>query len=64
MYYNSCYNFTKSIVVLFVVLDGPRQFQASVVSIKAVKKAFIHELETESTDDSDQERNKNQTGNA
>ena len=35
----------------------------SVVSIKAVKKAFIYELETESTDDSHRERSKNQTGN-
>ena len=52
-----------SLIYLFIVVDGPRQSQASVISIKAAKKSSIHKLETESTDDSDQERNKNKTGN-
>ena len=57
--YFYCYNLTY----LFIVVDGPRQSQASVISIKAAKKSSIHKLEAESTDDSDQERNKNKTGN-
>ena len=57
--YFYCYNFTY----LFIVVDGPRQSQASVVSIKAAKKSSIHKLETESTDNSDQEKSKNKTGN-
>ena len=33
----------------------PWQSQASVISVKVVKKSSIHKLEAESVDDSDQE---------
>ena len=51
-------------MLLFIVVDGPRRSQANIISIKAAKKSSIRNLERESTDDRDQEKKKNKTGNA
>ena len=51
------------LLILFIILDGLRQSQASIFSIKPGKEFSIHKLQTESIDDSDQEKNKSKTGN-